>query len=562
MEVFKQILQLLGGLAIFLYSMKMMSNGLEAAAGNKLKLILEKITSNRFLGILVGIGITVLIQSSSTTTVMTVGFVNAGLMNLYQALWIIMGANIGTNITSQIIAFDVGDFIPLVAVAGVIVILASHKKKTRNIGEIIAGLGFIFIGMSMMSSAMEPFADSPQIQSVMSTLSNPIIGILAGAALVAIIQSSAAGIGILQAMAIAAAGTHMMTLDMAVFVLYGMNIGTCITAILSSIGTNRMAIRTALMHLTFNVLGALIMTAVTIGLPFTDWIEKLSPGDVPRQIANAHLIFNLATTIVLLPFGNLIVKFVEKILPDKGTETEGKMKLVYLVPSMLKSDFQVGASAAFLSSVQNEVGRMLQIASANVSKSLNAVLNNSEEIQTDIENSEEYVDYLNKEISYYISHGLSFELTEEDAVALNALFKITGNIERMSDHATNIAGYAALLEEKGYKLSDKACAEVQEMIKVTGAATDMLINNKGSNLSVQMAKAEQKIDDMTGSYRTNQLERMRTGACSGEACVIYSEMLTDFERLGDHMLNIAEAASSNGIVALKPNELVLSASKA
>jgi len=555
MDIAIQIFQLFGGLAIFLYSMKMMSNGLEAVAGNKLKKMLEKLTSSRFFGLLVGTGITVLIQSSSATTVMTVGFVNAGLMNLRQALWVIMGANIGTNITSQIIAFNVGDFVPVVAIVGVAIIMFASSKKYRNIGEILAGFGFIFISMSLMSSAMEPFADSPELIKVMTMFDNPLLGILVGAVLVAIIQSSSAGVGILQVMAMASAGAQMITLDQAIFILYGMNIGTCITAILSSIGTSRMAKRTALMHLTFNVIGMIIWTTITLLLPFTSIVKWLSPGDVPRQIANAHLIFNVGTTILLLPFGGAIVKFVSHILPERASEKSENMQLLYLAPSMLKRYSQVGSSAAFLASVKNEVGRMFQIASTNVENSLKAVLNNSEQIQAEIDRAEEYVDYLNKEISYYISHCLSIEMSEEDAIALNGLFTITGNIERMSDHATNIAGYASLLEEKGYKLSDKACDEIKEMIQVMNKATSYFIEKDNKDLSIRTAQAEQKIDDMTVQYRSNQLERMRTGVCSGEACVIYSEMLTDFERLGDHLFNIARAANANEINSLLPAEV-------
>lgn len=552
-NVVECVIKLLGGLAVFLYSMRMMSNGLEAAAGNKLKSILAKLTTNRFLGLLVGVIITALIQSSSATTVMVVGFVNAGLMDLFQSLWVIMGANIGTNITSQLIAFDFGAVAPLIAIIGVFVILISKNKKANNIGEIVAGLGFIFVSLNIMSDAMAPFTDSPLFPKAVSTFENPILGILAGMIFVAVIQSSAAGVAVLQAMALASAGANIITIDQAVFLLYGMNIGTCITAMLSSIGTSRMAVKAALMHLTFNVLGCVMMTVITVTLPFTELIRSLSPDSVARQIANAHLIFNVFTTIVMLPLGFLIVKFVNVILPDKETGDTSVKHLEYLVPSMLKSDLHVGTSAAFITSVHNEISRMLVIASENVERSMNAVLNNNEEVQVKVDEAEEYVDYLNKEISYYISHGLSLEMAEEDAVSLSAMFKITGNIERMGDHATNIAGYANMLEDKGYKLSEKACSEVQQMIQITNKATKMLFELQKSELHVQMAKAEQRIDDMTTDFRRNQIERMKTGECSGEACVIYSEMLTDFERLGDHLLNIAEAVSGSDLDVLVSN---------
>lgn len=541
MEIITCIITMVGGLAIFLYSMKMLSKGLEAAAGSKLQSFLEKLTSNRFLGLFVGMVIAALVQSSSTTTVMVVGFVNANLLNLTQALWVIMGANIGTNITSQLVAFKFGDVAPIIAIIGVMILLFSHKKKYAAIGEIVTGLGFIFISTAMMSGAMEPLRTNETFIDFLKTLENPILGILVGLLFVALIQSSAAGVAVLQTLA----SSGVIDINTAIFILYGMHVGTCVTAILSAVGSNRAALRTALMHLTFNVIGVALMSVLTLTLPITDWMVKLSPEPM-RQIANAHLLFALVTTIALLPFGKFIVKFVEFAVPDKKGGLEGH-KLMYLSPAILRAD---SLSAALIPSVRNEIARMYEMASKNVTRSLNAVLNNSEEVQADIDEAEEYIDFLNKEISFYISHSLAKVTSEDDALTLSALFKITGNIERMGDHATNIAGYANLLQDKGYRLSDKACAEVQQMVQTCGEATHLMTKDGNlGNLHVQMAKFEQKIDDMTAIFRKNQITRMTTGECSGEACVIYSEMLTDFERLGDHLLNIAEAASDNDITS-------------
>ena len=540
MEIFTCIVTMLGGLAIFLYSMKMLSAGLEAAAGSKLQSFLEKLTSNRFLGLLVGIAIAALVQSSSTTTVMVVGFVNANLLNLSQALWVIMGANIGTNVTSQLVAFKFSEVAPIIAIVGVLILLFTHKKKYAAIGEIVTGLGFIFISTAMMSGAMEPVRENEAFKRFLMDLENPILGILVGLVFVAIIQSSAAGVAVLQTLA----ASGVIGIDQAIFILYGMHVGTCVTAILSAVGSNRAAIRTAMMHLIFNVIGVVIMTILTLALPITELMVKISPSSPMRQIANAHLLFALVTTLFLLPFGKLIVRFVEFVLPDKKGTTEGH-RLAFLSPAILRND---NLNAALIPSVRNEIARMYEMASNNVTRSLNAVLNNSEEIQVEIDNAEEYIDYLNKEISYYISHSLAKVTSEDDAVVLSALFKITGNIERMGDHATNIAGYANLLEDKGYKLSEKACSEVQQMVQICGEATKLMTSSDDfQKLHVQMAKFEQKIDDMTSIFRKNQIGRMTTGECSGEACVIYSEMLTDFERLGDHLLNIAVATSSNEI---------------
>ncbi len=545
MELFTSILALMSGLAIFMYSMKMTSGGLEAVAGNKLKGVLQKLTDNRFKGVGVGAGVTALIQSSTAVTVMVIGFVNAGLLDLHQALWVIMGANIGTNITSQLIAFDIGEFAPILAVVGVFVVIFTKNKKFKNVGEIVTGLGFIFISMNIMKDAMEPYAADPRLTGLLSRMDNPILGILVGIIFVNIISSSAASVGVLQALAMAAAGTAAgagaIDLEHAMYIIMGFNIGTCVTALLSSIGTTKMAVRAALMHLFFNVIGTLIFTLASLVLPIAHWVELLSPTDVARQLANFHLVFNLGGTLLLLPAGELIVKLVNFVVPGDESEKEGQQYLKYLTPAMLRPDFQMAGSSVYTTAVTNEVKRMLEKAAKNVSRSLSAVLDNNDKIQEEINENEEYIDYLNKEISYYISHCLTQELTEEDALTYSALFKITGNIERMGDHATNIAGYANMLQDKGLKLSDIARGEVESMIDIIEKTVKILTHNDGDDIHVRVAKAEQKIDDMTDQYRLNQLDRMKTGVCSGEACVIYSEMLTDFERLGDHMLNIAEA---------------------
>ena len=273
------LLGLLGGLALFLYGMQMMSAGLEAAAGNRMKGILERLTSNRFLGILVGAGITAVIQSSSATTVMVVGFVNSGMMTLKQAVWIIMGANIGTTITGQLIALDVGAVAPLFAFVGVAMVVFLKKPQIHHYGNILAGLGVLFIGMEMMGSAMEPLREWPAFVNLVSTFSNPVVGILAGAAFTALIQSSSASVGILQALAL----SGVIGLDSAVYVLFGQNIGTCITAVLASIGTSRNAKRTTIIHLMFNVFGTVLFTVICMATPLTGFMQSMTPHELPRQ---------------------------------------------------------------------------------------------------------------------------------------------------------------------------------------------------------------------------------------------------------------------------------------
>ena len=549
-DVWPALLGLCSGMALFLYSVKITSGSLQTIAGDKLKNVLAKLTGNRILGVAVGAGITALIQSSTATSVMAVGFVNAGLMNLYQALWVIMGANIGTNITAQLIAFDVGAIAPIVALLGTFFCLLTKDKKLRSIGEAVAGLGFIFVAMSLMKESMAPLSEMDIVKDIFASINNPFIGIIVGIIFVIIIQSSAAGVGVLQAMAMSASGAQLMTLDQAMFIIFGLNIGTCVTAVFASIGGSRNATRAGMLHMLFNVIGTAIFTAAYYLLPVADWVRALSPNDVARQFANMHLVFNLASTIILLPFGKLIVKLVKIIVPDKKGDDDSVQYLKYLNPSMISSSSQVGTEV-LIRALCNEMSRMLEMAGNNVQRSIEAVLDNNEKTQQQINDTEEYVDYLNKEISYYISHAMVFDMSEKHAVAMSALFKITGNIERMGDHATNISGYANLLESKGLKLSEKARAEVSQMVATTKDAYNILLGSKPGSVHIKMAQMEQKIDDMTEDYREHQLERLKSGSCSGDACVIYSEMLTDFERLGDHMLNIAEAAAESNLISLK-----------
>ena len=327
MEIYREMIDIIisffifGGLALFLYGMQMMSAGLEAVAGNKMKMILEKLTANRFVGILVGTLITAVIQSSSATTVMVVGFVNSGMMTLNQAIWIIMGANIGTTVTGQLIALDVGEIAPLAAFLGVVVIVFIKNEKVKHIGEIMAGLGILFIGMDMMGTAMAPLADSESFVSILTEFENPISGIAAGAIFTALIQSSSASVGILQTLA--ESGT--IGLKGAAFVLFGQNIGTCITAFLASVGTGRNAKRTTLVHIMFNIFGTVVFSILSLYTPVITLIEGWTPQNAPAQIANLHTLFNIVTTILLLPAGNYLGKIAKVILKDKNETDESEL---------------------------------------------------------------------------------------------------------------------------------------------------------------------------------------------------------------------------------------------
>lgn len=534
-------LSLLGGLALFLYGMQMMSSGLEAAAGNQMKRILERLTSNRILGVLVGAGITAVIQSSSATTVMVVGFVNSGMMTLRQAVWIIMGANIGTTITGQLIALDVGVIAPLLAFVGVALVVFIKRPSVRYWGQIVAGLGILFIGMNMMSDSMKPLQDSQVFINLMTTFQNPLIGILVGAVFTAIIQSSSASVGILQTLA----RSGLIGLNSAVYVLFGQNIGTCITAVLASIGTSRNAKRTTIIHLMFNIIGTILFTLACMFFPLTSLVEGWTPGSPSAQIANMHTLFNVVTTLLLLPFGTYLANLATKILPEKPAEAleSGAHALLFIKPvDQLSAEHHVGTSAIVLNGVQKELSRMADMVLENVDKGFQAALEGTPSQLEQVEETEEYIDYLNQEISSYISHIIVYETNERDSERISGFFKISSNLERIGDHAVNICQYTQQLEQKHISFSPQAREEIQAMRQTSLDSLRRLcsMGQLSQEALAEIAGLEQQIDDMTAAYRQNQMVRLRQGSCSDEACTLYSEMLTDFERIGDHILNIGQ----------------------
>lgn len=528
---------LLGGLALFLYGMSRMSAGLEAVAGNKMKRILEKLTANRFLGVLVGAGITAVIQSSSATTVMVVGFVNSGMLTLRQAVWIIMGANIGTTITGQLIALDIGAVAPFIAFLGVVAALFAKKPKVQYVGEIAVGLGVLFIGMNMMGDAMIPFRESEAFLGLMTKFSNPILGILAGMVFTAIIQSSSASVGILQALATSGA----ISFKSSVFVLFGQNIGTCITAFLASIGTSRNAKRTTVIHLSFNIIGTILFTAACCMFPLADLIEGLTPGKPATQIANMHTLFNIVTTCLLLPFGNKLALLAEKLLRDQA-EDEIETRLLYLHNVDVSSMRKIGMSAMHFEQVKKEVDRMLDLAMQNVHTAFEAFLRVDSSLVEKVEEREETVDFLNREIAKCISSFMTHEKTEEGSLALNAYYKVAGDIERISDHAVNIAGYTRHLEENIKGFSEKEQKEIRKMTGVCDELRNLMLGENSveeSNIYA-VKEIEEKIDELTEKYRGKMLNRIRKEKQKQEVGILYSEMLTDFERIGDHAKNIAQ----------------------
>ena len=531
------VLALLGGLALFLYGMQMMSTGLEAAAGNRMKSILEKLTSNRVKGVLFGAAITAVIQSSSATTVMVVGFVNSGLMTLKQAVWVIMGANIGTTITGQLIALDIGAIAPLFAIAGVGAIMFIKSEKVHHISSIFAGLGILFMGMDMMGAAMSPLKESEAFISLMTKFDNPLLGILVGALFTAVIQASSASVGILQALA----STGMIPLSSAVFVLFGQNIGTCITAVLVSIGMKVNAKRTTVIHLLFNIIGTVLFTVICLVTPYVTWIEAMTPGDPVAQIANAHTVFNIVTTLLLLPFGTHMANIAVRILPDSKKADDEDLRLKYIRP--FESSYAIGHSAVAVSQVRDEVNRMRDMVAKNISDSFDSLVQYDEKLRKKVSEREEYIDFLNKGISEYIVSLMASEMNMSDSRKINGYYAIISNLERIGDHAVNLAEYGDDMRKWEIDFSDTVKEELNEMKAQCIAALDNLKEVTSENVERILSQAviiEQKTDDMRDKYFKKQMQRLKKGKCKPQSGIVFSEILTDFERMGDHALNIAQ----------------------
>ncbi|NME45106.1 Na/Pi cotransporter family protein [Faecalicoccus pleomorphus] len=521
------ILKLLGGLALFLYGMQMMSDGLEKAAGDRLKTILEKLTSNRFLGVIVGALITAAIQSSSATTVMVIGFVNARLMTLQQAVWIIMGANIGTTITGQLVALNVSEIAPLIAFAGVVLIVFLKNPKLHYFGSIIAGLGILFIGMDMMSSSMSPLRESEAFISLLTNFSNPAIGILVGALFTALIQSSSASLGILQALA----RSGLIGLNGAVFVLFGQNIGTCITAILASFGTSREAKQTTIIHLSFNIIGTIIFTTVCLLTPLTSVVAGWSPDNAAQQIANMHTLFNVVTTLILLPFGTYLAAFAQHVLPSEklSVDSEG---LMYLQP-LPKSNKIIGLSAINVQQVNDEIMRMMKLAYTNVSDAFDQLINYKEDRSKSIQKREAAVNFLNSAISKYITDAFAYgNLNQETSKTLTAYYTMLVDIERISDYAINMDRQALVISKETTNDAEKTI--LRKMKKRTFKMHDFIFDlNKANNYNNQ-------IDENTQEWRTAQIQGLKDKTISSELGIAFSRILTDYDRINDHAVNLAE----------------------
>lgn len=522
-------LPVLGGLGLFLYGMNLMGMGLQKAAGEKLKTLIEILTNNRIMGVIVGALVTMVIQSSSATTVMVIGFVNAGLMNLTQAVGVIMGANLGTTITAQLIAFNLTDFAPLAVAVGVGIWIATSKKRSKNLAEILIGFGILFIGMNMMSSGLKPLASSPVFKKIMISLTDPFLGILVGLGLTTIVQSSSASIGLLQALA----SQGLVGLNVAFPILFGDNIGTTTTALISSIGTNKTAKRAAVIHFLFNLIGTIIFMTI-LRVPVEAIVLKLSPNDVQRQIANAHTLFNLINVIIQLPFAGLLVKAANKLVPGEDEEIEVGVK--YLDPRIIETP------SIALGQVMKEVLRMGNIVEENLVLASMSFKNKDEKMTREVFSQEKVINRLEKDIVEYLVELSNAPLTDEQHSQVNVLMNVVNDIERVGDHADNIAELSqTVIDEKLY-FSDRA---MNEFDNISNKSQEVFQNaleslaNTDFDKAREVLKLEEEIDALEKEYRANHIDRLNKLLCQPSSGVIFLDLLSNFERISDHSANIS-----------------------
>lgn len=521
---------LLGGLALFLYGMKLMGEGLEKAAGDRLKRLLESLTRNPLMGLLVGVVFTMIIQSSSATTVMVVGFVNAGLLDLMQATGVILGANIGTTVTAWIVAgFQATAFMPLILLIGVAMMMFLKKLKLQRIGQVVAGFGMLFVGMGMMSDAMKPLAESAEFARLMTAFSNPIMALLVGVAVTAIIQSSSASVGILEMLAI----QGLVPLETSLYIIMGTNIGTCVTAMLSAVGATRTAKRAALIHLMFNVLGTLVVFILVSLLPVSTWIGHINGPAL--QIAVAHTSFKVFEVLCFVLLRKWLVKLVMILVPGEDKQGEGK-SLKFLDDRILSTP------PIAVAQICKEIERMGDIAIANLTRAMDAFFNKDSSLINEVEQSEDVVNYLNHEITRYMVAAAQLDLPASDVEQLGEMFHVVNDLERIGDHAENMAEYANSRIEEEIPFSEDGLAELRDMLDKTVALFKLSMeafHTRDQHLLPRVLVQEENIDDMEKTLQQSHVDRLTRGACTPRSGMIFSDMLSNLERVADHATNVA-----------------------
>ena len=529
-----------GGLGLFLFGMELMSDSIEKVAGAKLRRILEIFTTNRFMGMIVGIIFTGIIQSSSACTVMVVSFVNSGLMNLYQAAGVILGANIGTTITSQLVSFNLSKIAPLILLVGVVVMMFTKKEKVRKVAEVVVGFGILFVGLSTMSQAMANMKNEPQVVNLLMSLKNPFLATLMGFALTAVIQSSSVTVSIVLLLA----NQDLLPLPITLYIILGCNIGACATAMLASMTGKKDAKRAALIHLLFNIIGTVIIyiALFVAGDQIVELIKSIST-DNGRFVANAHTLIKIAQVIMLFPFTGWLVKMTYLIVPGED------QKVGYRESYQLKyiGDKVVFNPATAVVEVVKELERMASLAEENLNRAMNALITLDEEDIEEVYEVEKNINFLNHAITDYLVKINQTTLPIEDLNSLGALFHVVNDIERIGDHAENVADAARQRKEEGVSISKEAQKELGDMLemvnKIIRYAVEMFAKSDETHMQ-EIITLEDQVDEKERELQKKHVERLTKGECSPEAGMIFSDVVSGLERVADHATNIAFAITT------------------
>ena len=537
---FGTILTMAGGLGLFLFGMELMSDSIEKVAGAKLRRILEIFTTNRFMGMIVGIIFTGIIQSSSACTVMVVSFVNSGLMNLYQAAGVILGANIGTTITSQLVSFNLSKIAPLILLVGVVVMMFTKKEKVRKVAEVVVGFGILFVGLSTMSQAMANMKNEPQVVNLLMSLKNPFLATLMGFALTAVIQSSSVTVSIVLLLA----NQDLLPLPITLYIILGCNIGACATAMLASMTGKKDAKRAALIHLLFNIIGTVIIyiALFVAGDQIVELIKSIS-ADNGRFVANAHTMIKIAQVIMLFPFTGWLVKMTYLIVPGED------QKVGYRESYQLKyiGDKVVFNPATAVVEVVKELERMASLAEENLNRAMNALITLDEEDIEEVYEVEKNINFLNHAITDYLVKINQTTLPIEDLNSLGALFHVVNDIERIGDHAENVADAARQRKEEGVSISKEAQKDLGDMLemvnKIIRYAVEMFAKSDETHMQ-EIITLEDQVDEKERELQKKHVERLTKGECSPEAGMIFSDIVSGLERVADHATNIAFAITT------------------
>ena len=532
------ILSLFAGLGMFLFGIKQMGDGLEQAAGPKMKRLLEVLTKNKLMAVLVGALVTGVIQSSSATTVMVVGFVNAGLLELSRAIGVIMGANIGTTFTSLMLSVEL-NFGMIFTAVGAVCLLAGNRSSFKLLGQITMGLGILFVGMDTMTEAMRPLRDWETFRTMMATATNPVVGVLVGAVITALLQSSSASVGILQALA----GSGSISLEASLFILFGQNIGTCVTAMMASVGTSNTAKRTAVVHLLFNVLGTIMFVIIALALPLADWIRELAGDNLRLQIACSHIIFNITTTLVLLPLSTVLEKLAYMVVRGQDPVKE-PMRLKYF-DTLLFSTPPVAVQQLF-----REVQRMAKLVLTNYQFSMKYYFAPKTLELDEFTNREDVIDYLNEQITQHLITVEGLQLSPADTKLVGSLFHVVNDLERIGDHSENIVEIGTTRKEDKISFSAKAEHEIEDLANRVTMMLEKSIHIVDKQITDpeiinEVEVLESQVDDLSVSLADHHVDRIKNKKCTPKNGMLYLDMLNNLERIADHADNLATSVSHN-----------------